>query len=367
MPMSLLSGLRAIEVGRTPKAGFCGKMLVDGGAEVIKVSLPARDTPGPFPAWLDRGKSSVVLDWRTPEGGTLMARLLETADVLVSDWECDRQSLELSDVARRLPRLVHVSASGLGHEGPFAERPFTDLIVSALSGMCYLNGEAGHLPLREPGNQAVIVAGIAAYIGALAALVNRSQTGNGQRVEVSALEAMVNVLSPSVLQCSYQDGAPLRHPSADGFLFDCADGKVSIIISAQRSWETLLDLWHITPPPEDVHKFTEGERRKHLDDIRALLAPVLMKKTRREVFEELCTVHIPAGMLMAPAELLDDPHLRERESFDAIEADGATTREFPGPGFRVAGERPGDERPLPAFGGHTAAILAPLASQGVKA
>lgn len=365
--MSLLSGLRAIEVGRTPKAGFCAKMLVDSGAEVIKVTRPARATSGPFSAWLDRGKSSVVLDWRTSEGGALMARLLETADVLVTDWECDRHSPELSQLARQLPRLVHVSASDLGHEGPFAGRPSTDLVVSALSGMCYINGEADRLPLREPGNQAMIVAGIAAYIGALAALVNRAQTGVGQRVEVSALEALVNVLSPSVLQCSYQDGAPLRHPSADGFLFDCADGKVSIIISAQRSWETLLDLWNITPPPEDAHKFTEGERRKHLDDIRALLAPALAKKTRREVFEELCTVHIPAGMLMAPAELLADPHLRERESFDTLEADGATAREFPGPGFRVAGARPGDDRPLPAFGGHTAAILAPLAGQGARA
>lgn len=367
MSMSLLNGLRVVEVSCTPRAGFCGKMLVDAGAEVIKLSLPGDEGPGAFSNWLDRGKESVVLDWRTDEGARLLSRLLGSVDVLVSDIECEGPAGDLAAAAANATALVHVSTSDLGHSGPFAERPSSDLIVAALSGMCYINGEAGRLPLREPGNQARIVAGIAAYLGVLAAVINRGQSGKGQAVEVSALEALVNVLNPSVLQSSYQDGQPRRQPSAQGFLVDCADGRVSIITSAQRSWDTILDLWGITPSAEDAPRFTEGERRKHHAEIRAFFAPVLASRDRQDVFEEMCAVRVPAGMLMSPADLLTDRHLLEREAFDALAGAEGPARTFPGPGFRVAGERPGADRGVPTFGADTASLLASLATEEVRA
>ncbi len=363
MGISLLAGLVAIEAGTTVKAGFCGKLLVDAGAEVIKLSLPEPDDP-PFSEWLDRGKASVVIDWRIPEGEALLGRLLARADVLVSDIEPPAEAAALRDAASRHPRLVHTALTDLGSIGPFAGRPATDLIVSALSGMCYINGQAGRQPLREPGNQASIAGALAGYIGTMAALANRCQTGEGQAVDVSALEAMVNVLSPSVLQCSYQDGAPHRHPSTDGFLFDCADGQVSIIISAQRSWDTILDIWGITIDPAEADRFTEASRRTNMPAIRALLAPVLAKKTRQEVFEELCMVHVPCGMLMTPADLPHDRHLRERGSFDTLANGARAQRVFPGPGFRVANQPPTAERALPVRGADTARVLAPLAPNG---
>jgi len=365
MTISLLDGLVVVEAGTTVKAGFCGKLLVDAGAEVIKVSLPTSDET-PFPEWLDRGKASVVIDWRIPEGRQLMRRLLDRTDLLVSDFEHGDDAAALGDAASNHPRLVHTALSELGSEGPFADVPATDIIVSALSGMPFINGEAGRVPLREPGNQTAIVAALAGYIGSLAAIANRRLTGEGQAVAVSALEAMVNVLGPSVLQCSYQLGGPRRRPTGDGFLFDCADGKVSIIISAQRSWETILDLWGITVDPADSEKFTEANRRLNMPAIRALFAPVLATRTRREVFEELCLVHVPCGMLMSPSDLPDDPHLLERGSFDtlAYHPHEQPRRVFPGPGFRIAGESPGAERGLSIRGGDTARILAPLGTAG---
>lgn len=367
MTISLLHGLVVVESGTTVKAGFCGKLLVDAGAEVIKVSLPSADEP-PFPEWLDRGKASVVIDWRIPEGRQLMSRLLNRADLLISDIEHGDDAAALNDAASNNPRLVHTALSELGSEGPFADVPANDIIVSALSGMCFINGEAGRVPLREPGNQTAIVAALAGYIGSLAAIANRRETGEGQAVSVSALEAMVNVLGPSVLQCSYQLGGPRRRPTADGFLFDCADGKVSIIISAQRSWETILDLWGITVSPADSDRFTEANRRLNLPAIRALFAPVLASKTRREVFEELCLVHVPCGMLMSPADLPGDPHLLERGSFDtlATHPHEQSPRVFPGPGFRIADESPRAERGLSVRGADTARILAPLGMLGAN-
>lgn len=361
VPMTLLSGLRAVEVSSTPRAGFCGKMLVDAGAEVIKLDCPHPAGGVEFSAWLDRGKASVVIDWRTPEGEALVRRLFSAIDVLVSDRECEGEARELADIARDFPELVHVSTSDLGHDGPFAGRPSTDLTVAALSGICYINGEAGRLPLREPGNQTSIVAGIAAYLGALAALINRNKTHAGQTVEVSALEAMVNVLSPSILQYGYQGSGPSRRSSADGFLFECADGTVSIMTYRQLFWDTILALWGIELDAEDEENLATEQGRSHrLGDIRRVFAPILRNKTRSEVFEELCSARLLCGMLLKPSELPADPHLRERESFDTLATDGAPGRVFPGPAFRIAGHRPGSDRGLPAPGAQTASIVASL-------
>lgn len=366
MSMTLLNSLKALEFGSGTKVGFFGKLLVDAGAEVIKVELPNSGVTRQFSPWLDRGKASVVLDWRIPEGLALLRRLFETVDLVVAD-QADADDLDMVErLVAEQPRIVYTSLSDLGHGGPFAERPSSDLIVSALSGMCYINGEAGRLPLREPGNQTAIVAALAAFMGALTALVDRSQSGLGQKVEVSALEVMVNVLSPSVLQCSYQDGAPFRRPVADGFLFDCADGKVSIIISSERSWETILEVWGLVPDPAEAHRFTEKSRRANMDAIRQLFAPVLLSKTRREVFEDLCLLRVPCGMLLNPAELQADEHLLARGSFDSLSrsSPGGPAGPFPGPGFRIAGELPTAERGLPHLGGDTARLLVPLARSG---
>lgn len=365
MSMTLLKGLRALEIGSGPKAGFCGKLLLDAGAEVIKVNLP--DDPGgaALSPWLDRGKGSVVLDWRIEEGFSLLRRLFEQVEAVVTDVIVPGDRSALETLAAEQPRLVFTSLSDLGHRGPFADRPSSDLIVSALSGMCYINGEAGRLPLREPGNQTASVAALAGFMGTLAALLDRSQSGLGQAVEVSALEAMVNVLSPSVLQCSYQDGPPYRRQAADGFLFDCADGKVSIIISSERSWETILEVWGIVPDPAEAHRFTEKTRRANMEAIRELFAPVLRNKTRKAVFEDLCLLRVPCGMLLNPAELPSDEHLLARGSFDSLSrsSPGSPAGPFPGPGFRIAGQVPTTERCLPRLGEDTARLLAPLAKE----
>ena len=358
--MNLLNGLKVVEIAGGIKGGYCGKLFADSGAEVVKVSLPDGEADGRLRVWLDPGKASVVLDWRLPEGRQLLRGLVGSADILVVDDEVAQGGLG-GDLGE-FPRLITLSLTDLGREGPFAAMPSSDLTVAALSGMAAINGVAGCLPLREPGNQTSVVAALAGYLGALAAIANRSQTGRGQAVDTSALEAMVNVLSPSVVQCSYQEGGPKRREKADGFLFDCADGQVSIITSSERSWETMVALWDLKVNPLDPRLATEGARRVNMDAVRELLGPVIMTKTRRELFEELCLVRVPCGMLMRPAELPDDPHLLERGSFVSIlPRDGSAATTMPGPSFRVFGEKPPESIPLARIAEDTARVLAPVA------
>jgi crotonobetainyl-CoA:carnitine CoA-transferase CaiB-like acyl-CoA transferase len=357
--MELLKGLVVLEIGETKKARFCGKLFAEWGADVIKAELPDGGGTSADRAWLDRGKASVVVDWRVPEGLTLLQGLTARADVLIYEFATEQpQLIEFIAQARKEdPKLVVVELSDLGEAGPFASRPATDLIVSALSGMARINGSAGHLPLREPGNQTAIVAAIAGYMGALAALINRNVSDAGQSVQVSALEAMVNVLSPTLLQQSYQ-GSVARRAKDSGYLFDCADGQVSIIISSERSWETIVELWEIRVDPTDSRLSSEAARRVNMEAVRELLTPVLSTKLRREIFHDMCLVRIPCGMLLSPSELRTDPHLVSRGSMVSVERpDGAVGTVLPGPSFRVAGSQPNSDNRLRRRGEDTARLL----------
>lgn len=359
MDMRLLNGIKVIELsGGGIKASYCTKLFAEFGADVIKCELPDAFHDESKRIWLDSGKASVVIDWRLPDGDKLLRLLAKTADVVV--WDDLTPYFDHTDweTGPGPARLIRVGISDMGSDGPLAHSACSDLVVSALSGMAYINGTAGRLPLREPGNQTAIVAALAGFIGALTALANRTQTGEGQSVDVSALEAMVNVLSPSVLQHSYQ-GGPERKSSADGFLFDCADGKVSIIISSERSWQTLVELWDLEVDPSDPRLASEGSRRVNLPAVRTLFEPVLRRKTRRELFEELCAVRVPCGMLLSPSELPDDPHLKARGSFCAVKS-GGSTHQVPGPSFRIAGQMPPQLNTVPPIGHDTSVQLAGL-------
>lgn len=359
--MQLLHGLVVIEVATTRKAAYCGRLFADCGADVIKVELPDHDRPPGERLWLDRGKANVILDWRAGDGQALLAQLAGRASVLVHDiqpGEYPAMAALLAALQRDDSRLIVTSVSDFGRDGPFAGRPATDLTVAALSGICMINGVRGRQPLREPGNQTALVAALAGFIGTLAAMANRTVTGGGQAVDASALEAMVNVLSPSILQCSYQRGGPARRASATGYLFDCADGQVSIIISSQRSWQTLTEIWGIEAEPGDARFASEGARRVNMDAVRALLRPALESRTRRDVFEELCTVRVPCGILTTPAELITDPHLVQRGSIVRAEAEEhALALSLPGPSFRVAGEPPAASQRLRPCGADTVRML----------
>ena len=371
-PQRLLAGLTVIELASSIKAAYCARLFCEWGAEVVKVELPGHEPRQHERLWLDRGKANVVLDWRTPAGRDLLMRLVGAACIVIHDIPASPDDWLPAFLERQKaldPALIITSISDLGDCGPFESRPSSDLIVAALSGICMINGRKDSTPLREPGNQTALVAALAAFIGTLAARANAVHGGGGQSVHVSALEAMVNVIGPTILQCSYQADAPKRRESADGFLFDCADGQVSIIVSSQRSWQTILDIWAIELNPADERFNTDGARRKHIDAVREVLRPALSTRLRKDVFAELCSVRVPCGMLLSPAELPMDPHLVERGSMTpARERSEDQVTWLPSPSFRIAGQNPsesGADR-LHAHGEDTAVALSLATVEGPR-
>lgn len=335
--MPALEGLVAIELTETIGGRYCGRLLAEMGATVVRVSSPSSlDADA---VWLDPGKQSVALDLDAADGRSLLGRLIERADVLIEDVQATSLAVRGIDeeLLARLPQLVHCSISPFGLSGPWAGRPATDIIVSALAGMCAINGYTDGMPLREPGPQAEMVGALVAFIGILAALEDREVSGAGQRVETSTLESLLNVLAPTVLQQSYQGHGPPRGVRGGGYLFPCADGWMSLIISANKAWETIVEVLEVPIPEGDTRFATEASRRRHGKEVRELLTPILRSKTRADLFHLLAPMRVVCGMVMEPAELLDDEHLLARRAFVTVDG-GATSVRIPRVAIRTLGE-----------------------------
>lgn len=338
-----LEGLVVLEVSEQPRGRYCGRLFAEMGATVVRV-VPVAAGQDADASWLDPGKHMIALATDAAEGRSLLQRLLARADVLledVGDAGLAARGLDAERIAVGLPALVHCTLTPFGLDGPWAARPASDIVVAALSGMCAINGFADGDPLREPGPQAELVAAWVAFIGALAALEDRQVTRLGQRIDVSALEAMLNVLSPTVLQQSYQGKGPPRGVREGGYLFPCADGWMSLIISANKAWETIVEVLEVPIAEGDDRFKTEASRRQNAKAVREILSPILLAKTRAELFHLLAPMRVVCGMVMAPVELLEDDHLRERGAFVEVERDGEVVGRVP----RVAIRTIGEERP----------------------
>lgn len=323
-----LEGLRVIEVTDHMRGRYCGRLFAELGADVTRIvegAVPWGEyEPDHDALWLDAGKHVKVTDLLHNRPRDVFQALADSADVLIEDradgWTylARETAMTLRNEVERWPGIVRVEVTPFGASGPWAGREVPDLIISALSGMAGINGYADGVPLREPGVQAEMVGALMAFIGALAALEEREQSGLGQLVESSCMEALVNVLAPAVVQWSYTGQGPQRRQRGADMLFQCSDGWMSLYISANRAWETIVSVLEVQLEPGDDRFATEAGRRKHAKQMREVLEPYLLSRTRKELFDLLSPMRVVVGMVMAPKELLDDEHLTAREAFVAV-------------------------------------------------
>src|SRR5436853_2984975 len=202
MLIPALEGIRVLELTQIMAGPFCGMLLADLGAEVIKIENPRggddsrRMAPpyynGESAAFIavNRNKYGIALDIRTPQGSELLWRLIESADVLVENFRpgtMTRLGFGYEQVHAKQPRLIYCSISGFGHTGPYAERGGFDLVAQAMSGLLSITGHADQPPVKVGVPIADLNAGIYACYAILAAYIHRLKTGQGQRIDTSLL------------------------------------------------------------------------------------------------------------------------------------------------------------------------------------
>ena len=333
--MKPLDGILVLDLSRVLAGPYCTMYLADMGARVIKVERPGKgdDTRGYGPPFLkgescyfmsiNRGKESVTIDLKHPEGLQLVQSLAKKADVLVENFRPGAaERLGLGYEALRLENegLVYVSISGFGHVGDpaYTKRPGYDLLAQGLSGLQSITGSPDGPPFRVGVAVGDLVAGMYAVTGTLAALMVRQQTGRGQCVDVSLLDGLTSLLS-------YQAGIALNgggqvprrmgnaHPSICPYdTFEAADGFVNIACGNDDLFRALVIALEKAALADDPRFVSNAQRVKNRDQLNGLLEPLIKALTVAECSDLLLEHGIPGGPILDVPATLSHPQILAR-------------------------------------------------------
>ena len=372
-----LADLRVLEVGVFMAAPFAGMQLADLGADVVKVEPPGRGDParqvGPYLSGesspfvrLNRNKRSVAIDLKHEEGRAAFEHLATSADVLLQNLRpgaMDSLGLGYPRLRELNPRLVYVSLSGWGQDGPRAKLPGLDVMAQARAGLMSITGEPGGAPAKVGVPLCDLTCGLYAALATLAALRTRDVTGEGQHVDVSLFESAVSfgIWEAGKFFATGEIGGPLgsAHQSTAPYqAFATADGWVTFGAVTPRTWRAacgVLDLGEIVDDPH----YAEAYERQLL---RERLVPVIEAATRRWQTDALVAALEEAGVPCAPiadyGEVFADEHLRARDFFwDAPHPTLGDVRQIGSP-MRLSDSPPVRRGAGPRLGADTRDVLA---------
>ncbi len=329
-----LEGIRALEIGNYMAGPFCGMQLADLGADVIKVEEPrsgdlaramppmTKGTSGNF-ARLNRGKRSLALDLKAPEGRDIFRRLSRGADVIVENLRPGTMrdlGLAADSLMRDNDRLVYAAISGWGQDGPYADRPALDIIVQAMSGLMSITGEEGGPPVKVGVSIADLSAALYGTIGVLAALRARERDGRGQLVDVSMFESAVALAVWEAGEHFTTGEVPRAAGSAHKLqapyqAVRSSDGHFVVGATSPRTWSALCAVLGLAAIEHDDRFSDGGSRRRHARELIPLIESVTAARPKAYWLERLRSVGVPCGEIQDYGAVLSDPHLVARGFF----------------------------------------------------
>lgn len=382
-----LDGIRVIDFTHDQAGPSCTQMLAWLGADVIKIERPpygdrARrlwnsDNPNVdsyFFLLLNSGKRSTVLDLKTEEGKEIARRLIREADVVAENLGpgvMERLGLGYEAVKELNPRVVYASVKGFGSYGPYSGFKCFEPVAQATSGAMSVTGESDGPPLVNGANIGDSGTGMHLAIAILAALVQRGRTGRGQLVEVAMQEAVLN-LTRVKFTGTLATGQPLERSgnrSATGGYADLircagggADDAVYLIIPPDNS-EMFAAAAQVIGRPDllaDERFSKPPARARNAAALTGIIEGWARERDKREVMQAFAGKGIPCGAVLDTAEVLADPHLRERGTVFDLEHPTRGTYSMIGCPVRLS-DSPFEASPAPLMGEHTEAVLTSLA------
>jgi CoA:oxalate CoA-transferase len=332
LPRHLFQGLRVLDLTRVMSGPFCTAMLADLGAEVIKIEMPGFGEEGryfaphvngesTYFAMLNRGKRSVTVNMKSPEGIALIRDLARRADILVENFRpgvMDRLGLGYEALQADNPRLIYASISGFGQEGPFADWPAFDLVIQAMSGLMSVTGERDGRATAVGESVADIATGMFAAWGIAAALYDRERTGAGRRLEVAMLDSIFSMLLTNLARRLYTD-KPVgrvgnRHPETypvDSFA--TRDGEIVLVGFSEAIVKRIFQAIGKPELAEDPRFKTNTDRNIHEMELRKIIGDWAAARTRQEALAKLQEVDVPAAPIWSLDDLLASPHVTARQ------------------------------------------------------
>jgi crotonobetainyl-CoA:carnitine CoA-transferase CaiB-like acyl-CoA transferase len=371
-----LARFKVIDLTRVRAGPTAVRHFADFGADVIKVEMPPAaggedalgDRDGPDFFNLHRNKRSLALNLKTTEGVAILKQLVATADVLFENYRPDvkhRLGIDYETLRKLNPRLVYVSISGFGQDGPYVNRPGFDQIAQGMGGLMSITGLPGQGPVRAGVPIADLSTGNYAAMGAFIALLEREISGQGQWVQSSLLQAQISMLDFQAARWTVAGQVPGQagndHPtSIPTGVFPTADGHINIAASGQHIFKRLCEALE-APGLVDDPDFATGEMRsENRQRLNTELAACTRRYRSAELVERLNAAGVPSGPIYTIDQVFADPQVQHVRM--AVPMPHPKRGDVAVVNQAVALSRTPAEidRPTPALGEHTEAILAEL-------
>ncbi len=321
-----LSTFRVLDLSQVRAGPTCVKQLADFGADVIKVEPPENvdrqelyvgERDGADMINLHRNKRSITLDLKSPACHDILMDLVDSADIVVENFRPEvktRLGLDYEALSQRNPRIILVSVSGFGQDGPYARRPGFDQILQGMCGLMSATGFAGGEPVRAGAAVVDMTAGLYAALGALTALVERQISGKGQWVQCSLLHAGIALMDFQAARCALEGDVPVRvgndHPtSMPTSAYPAKDGHINVGAGNDKQWQSLCKAIG-QPELAFEARFLNNEARLHnRDQLNAILSQAFSEETIATWMARLAQVDVPAGPIYSMDQVLKDPQV----------------------------------------------------------
>ncbi|MFD1767961.1 CaiB/BaiF CoA transferase family protein [Sphingorhabdus buctiana] len=366
--MSALKGLRVVEMGQLLAGPFCGQLLGDMGADIIKVEPPGAGDP--MRIWgqgkdkvqwevIARNKKSVSANLRIPEGQELVRKLIATADVLIENFKpgtMEKWGLSPERLLAEQPGLIIARMSGYGQTGPYSDRAGFGGIGEAMGGWRYIVGEPDRPPSRMGVSIGDTLTATYGCIGVLAALHHRSQTGKGQIVDAALYESVLQVMEGLVPEYDHEGVIRERSGSilpgiAPSNVYICKDGEYMIGANKDSLWQRLAEAMGRPELGTDERYATHLARGQNQLELDELINSWTRTLTVDEVDALMIAYSIPAGRVYRAPEMLADPHFKAREAIIEVETERFGKLKMQGAFPKLSATPSGVRSPAPSLVG----------------
>jgi crotonobetainyl-CoA:carnitine CoA-transferase CaiB-like acyl-CoA transferase len=373
-----LAGVRVVEFTHMVMGPTCGMTLGDLGADVIKVEPLAGDSTrkllgsgaGFYPLF-NRNKKSIAVDMKSPQGREIVLKLIATADIVSENFKTEtmqKLGLDYASLSKLDPRLIYVSHKGF-LPGPYDHRTALDEVVQMMGGLAYMTGRPGD-PLRAGSSVNDIMGGIFGAVGAMAALMQRQQTGQGQEVQSALFENNIFLVAQHMMQFAVtgKAAAPMPERISPWGIYDVFSVKdnaqdnaqIFLAVVGDTQWKIFCDAFGYADLYADTRLATNNDRVRARD----WMMPMLRERLATCSADELAAVFeangLPFAPITDPQHLFDDPHLQQTGGLAPMTLPDGRETAVPLLPLKLGGERLGLRLDPPRLGEHTDALLQSL-------
>ncbi len=331
----LLSGVKVIELARILAGPWAGQTLADLGADVIKVEAPeGDDTRNWGPPFVDqdgertaayfhatnRGKRSVICDFRTEEGQATVRDLVADADILIENFKVGglaKYGLDFKSLHEVNPRLIYCSITGFGQDGPYAHRAGYDFIIQGMAGLMSITGDPAGQPQKVGVAVTDLFTGVYATTAILAALHQRSVTGLGQQIDVALMDVATGILANQAMNYLVGGKTPQMmgnaHPNLAPYaVFDCADGWIILATGNDGQYGRLCEILGLPEMAADPQFLRNSDRVSNREAMTALLNAQTKRWSKNDLLTACEAKGVPAGPINDIEEVFADPQVVAR-------------------------------------------------------